>query len=88
MREKVGNIKTNSKKPSKKQKKETRQFVFLSGETPLDSIGESFDEDNNDDLRDVYKEYFYDKKGPKCDWIQCIECNIWLHEYCNGNHLH
>ncbi|CAH1996409.1 unnamed protein product [Acanthoscelides obtectus] len=26
--------------------------------------------------------YFYDKKGPKCDWLQCVTCLKWVHEIC------
>lgn len=26
--------------------------------------------------------YFMDKKGPKCDWIQCVSCSKWVHEIC------
>ncbi|GFY57405.1 hypothetical protein TNIN_4911 [Trichonephila inaurata madagascariensis] len=68
-----------------------KRFVSLSTsskEIPLDTSDDSFDEDNNDDFCAVYKEYFYSKKGPKRDWNQCIECNKWLREDCNDNHLH
>ncbi|GFX72653.1 hypothetical protein TNCV_4062491 [Trichonephila clavipes] len=41
-------------------------------EIPLDTSGDSFDEDNNNNFCAVYKGYFYAKKGPKRDWIQCI----------------
>ena len=25
---------------------------------------------------------YMDKKGPKCDWIQCVSCSKWVHEIC------
>ncbi|GFY60390.1 hypothetical protein TNIN_419391 [Trichonephila inaurata madagascariensis] len=76
MREKAGKAKTNNKKPSNKQeKKRCVRLSSSSEEIPLDTRGDSFDEDNNDNFCAVYKGYFYAKKGPKCDWIQLIECN-------------
>ncbi|GFY48019.1 hypothetical protein TNIN_206351 [Trichonephila inaurata madagascariensis] len=41
----------------------------------LDTSGDSFDEDNNDDFCAVYKGYFYTKKRSQVCWIQCIENN-------------
>lgn len=28
------------------------------------------------------KGYYYDKNGPKVDWICCVKCKKWLHETC------
>ncbi|GFV62583.1 hypothetical protein TNCV_3722821 [Trichonephila clavipes] len=86
MWEKAGNIKANNKKPSKRKRHDS--LSSSSEEIPPDTSCGSFDEDNNSDFCAVYKGYFYVKKGTKCDWIQCIECNKWLHEDCNDNHLH
>ncbi|GFX34591.1 hypothetical protein TNCV_3658291 [Trichonephila clavipes] len=72
MREKAGKVKRNNKNLRKKRR---ISLYSSSEELPLGISGDSFDEDNNDDLCAVYKGYFYAKKGPKCDWIQCIECN-------------
>ncbi|GFY61558.1 hypothetical protein TNIN_78871 [Trichonephila inaurata madagascariensis] len=56
MQEKVGNVKTNNKKPSKKQKKETRQSLSSSSEEiSLDTSGDSFDKVTNDDFYAVGK---------------------------------
>ncbi|GFY51841.1 hypothetical protein TNIN_84291 [Trichonephila inaurata madagascariensis] len=75
--EKAGKFEANNKKPSKKQKKKRPASSLSSNkEIPLDTSGDSFAKDNYDDLCAVYKGYFYaKKKGPRCDWIQCIKCN-------------
>jgi hypothetical protein len=28
------------------------------------------------------------KGGNKCDWIQCVSCSKWLHEYGSAENLH
>ncbi|GFT36770.1 hypothetical protein TNCV_2755761 [Trichonephila clavipes] len=81
--EKAGNVNINKKKPSERQKKKRRVSLPSSiEEIPLDTTGDNVDEDNNDDFCAVYKEYILGQKGPKCDWIQCIECNKSLYEDC------
>ncbi|GFW42371.1 hypothetical protein TNCV_239681 [Trichonephila clavipes] len=70
MSKKAGKVKTNNKKPSKKKKKKKRFSLSSSNEgIPLDTSGDSFHDDNNDDFCAVCKGYFYAKKGPKCPWI-------------------
>ncbi|GFW85885.1 hypothetical protein TNCV_1623291 [Trichonephila clavipes] len=70
MREEASKVKINNNKPLKKPNKD-----IPIEEIPLDTSDDSFDDGNNDNFCAVYKGYFYVKKGPKCDWIQCIECN-------------
>ncbi|GFT88904.1 hypothetical protein TNCV_907041 [Trichonephila clavipes] len=63
--EKVSKVKANNKKSSKKRKKKRRVSLSSSSEEiPLDTSGDSFDGDNNDDFCAVYKGYFYTKRGP------------------------
>ncbi|GFY38571.1 hypothetical protein TNIN_189211 [Trichonephila inaurata madagascariensis] len=61
MLEKADKVKANNKKPSKKQKGDVSESLslILTEEIPLNTSGDSFDEDNNDDFCAVYKGYFY-----------------------------
>lgn len=46
------------------------------------------DDDSDDDLENICgkcNRCYYDKKGPKVDWIQCVRCHRWLHETCISN---
>lgn len=46
------------------------------------------DDDSDDDLENICgkcNRYYYDKKGPHVDWIQCVRCHRWLHETCTSN---
>ncbi|XP_022816222.1 uncharacterized protein LOC111349354 [Spodoptera litura] len=41
-------------------------------------------EDKENDCAKCGRNY-YDKKGPKVDWIQCVRCHNWNHETCTTN---
>ena len=56
-----------------------------SSEKPLEfkDTDDDVDAEEDDDLNTVCNGYFYDKRGPKCDWIDCIVWKKWLHNNCN-----
>ncbi|GFT34959.1 hypothetical protein TNCV_786721 [Trichonephila clavipes] len=56
--------KINNKKPSKKQVKKRRvSLSSLSEKIPVDTSGDSFDEDNDDGFCTVHTGYFFTKKS-------------------------
>uniref|UniRef100_T1IEC7 Zinc finger PHD-type domain-containing protein n=1 Tax=Rhodnius prolixus TaxID=13249 RepID=T1IEC7_RHOPR len=75
-----------TKKGGKVQQKKERKDSSSSASSAPDNLvmtsGESDIEEEDDDFCIECKGYFYDRKGPKCDWLQCITCKRWLHEIC------
>ncbi|CAH2107507.1 unnamed protein product [Euphydryas editha] len=43
------------------------------------------DNDDSDNICALCNGNYYDKTGPKVDWIQCIRCKKWVHETCASN---
>lgn len=29
--------------------------------------------------------YYFDKNGPKVEWVKCVRCQKWFHETCGNN---
>ncbi|CAH2108800.1 unnamed protein product [Euphydryas editha] len=46
---------------------------------------ESCDSENKENDCAKCGRSYYDKKGPKVDWIRCVRCHNWNHETCTTN---
>uniref|UniRef100_T1IE75 Uncharacterized protein n=1 Tax=Rhodnius prolixus TaxID=13249 RepID=T1IE75_RHOPR len=70
-----------SKKRGKVLQKKKRKDSSSSASSAPDNLvmtsGESDIEEEDDDFCIECKGYFCDRKGPKCDWLQCITCKKW-----------
>lgn len=76
---------TNKKASSKKK---WTQRIRESSESSIEQI--SLCDDSDDDVKDddddycvICNGYYYDKKGPNVEWIQCVRCHRWLHDTCS-----
>lgn len=87
---KENKIKATVKGKGKYSKKQRSPSITSSDDSENnDVIMQLDDDDETDDEMDNIcakcNRCYYDKKGPKVDWIQCVRCQRWLHETCTSN---
>lgn len=77
------------KKLRKKGNKKKKNVVHdssseeVSGDENIVSDHSSDEPDSDkDDFCAICDGFYFDKKGPKVDWICCVVCKKWLHETC------
>uniref|UniRef100_T1HJE5 Uncharacterized protein n=1 Tax=Rhodnius prolixus TaxID=13249 RepID=T1HJE5_RHOPR len=58
----------------KKKRKDSSSSSSSAPDNLVMTSGESDIEEEDDDFCIECKGYFYDRKGPKCDWLQCTTC--------------
>ncbi|CAH1960514.1 unnamed protein product [Acanthoscelides obtectus] len=81
----------SNKKLAKEKSRRRARFDSSSSESETEVVtqesGESEIEVDRSEICAECGGYYFDKKGPKCDWIQCTRCSDWIHEICTRSDL-
>ncbi|CAH2010540.1 unnamed protein product [Acanthoscelides obtectus] len=82
----------SNKKLAKEKSRRRARFDSSSSESETEVVtqksGESEIEVDRSEICAECGGYYFDKKGPKCDWIQCTRCSDWIHEICTRSDLY
>lgn len=75
---------------SKKSKVKRESSISSDSEIEEIVLHDESDDDAENDLDDenyccVCNGYYFDKKGPKVEWVKCVRCHKWFHETCGDN---
>lgn len=85
------NVQNKKQTMTKKfQKKRTISMQKMHSSSSSDTETEAVTKESDDsemefdksDICPTCNGHFLDKKGPKCDWLECVRCLQWVHEIC------